>query len=174
MAPHRLLRILGATAALLLALPAAAQWQWVDQDGRKVFSDRPPPTDIPDKNIIKRPAKRSVNVAPERAANEQASTPASAPASASSGPAGVDKELAARRKKAEDMEAEKRRLDKEKIERTRADNCARARQAKRDLEAGGRIARTNEKGERVILDDAARAADMQRANQIIASDCGAR
>ncbi|MFX6884193.1 DUF4124 domain-containing protein, partial [Acinetobacter baumannii] len=34
---------------------AAAQWQWIDKDGRKVFSDRPPPQEIPEKNILKQP-----------------------------------------------------------------------------------------------------------------------
>ncbi|WP_216088085.1 DUF4124 domain-containing protein, partial [Shigella flexneri] len=29
--------------------------QWVDKDGRKVFSDRPPPVDVPAKNILKQP-----------------------------------------------------------------------------------------------------------------------
>jgi hypothetical protein len=33
-----------------------AQWQWIDKDGRKVYSDRSPPSDIQEKNILKRPA----------------------------------------------------------------------------------------------------------------------
>ena len=46
---------------LALALPAAgfAQWQWIDKDGRKVFSDRPPPADVPDKNILSQPGAKS-------------------------------------------------------------------------------------------------------------------
>ena len=52
---------LPATKILLLAVActwargAAAQWQWIDKDGRKVFSDRPPPADIQEKNILKQP-----------------------------------------------------------------------------------------------------------------------
>ena len=34
-----------------------------------------------------------------------------------------------------------------------------------------RIARTNEKGEREVLDDAARASEVKRAQSIIDSDC---
>jgi hypothetical protein len=34
------------------------------------------------------------------------------------------------------------------------------------------MARLNEKGERVILDDAARAQEAQRAREVIAADCG--
>ena len=35
-------------AALACSVPlmAAAQWQWLDKDGRKVFSDQPPPPNL--------------------------------------------------------------------------------------------------------------------------------
>jgi len=35
-----------------------------------------------------------------------------------------------------------------------------------------RLARVNERGERIVIDDAERAAEAQRARQTIASDCG--
>ena len=38
------------------ALSALAQWQWIDKDGHKVFSDRSPPPEINEKDILKRPA----------------------------------------------------------------------------------------------------------------------
>ena len=41
--------------ACTLPLAAVAQWQWLDKDGRKVFSDKSPPPDIPAKNILKQP-----------------------------------------------------------------------------------------------------------------------
>ena len=53
----------------------------------------------------------------------------------------------------------------------RAENCARARSYQKSLDSGMRIARTNDKGEREILDDAARAQEQQRTREIIASDC---
>ena len=37
------------------AITASAQWQWVEKDGRKIFSDRPPPSEIAEKDILKRP-----------------------------------------------------------------------------------------------------------------------
>ena len=37
------------------ASTAIAQWQWIDEHGRKTFSDRPPPPHIPEKNILKSP-----------------------------------------------------------------------------------------------------------------------
>jgi hypothetical protein len=53
----------------------------------------------------------------------------------------------------------------------RADNCKRAREHLASLDSGVRLARTNEKGEREILDDKARADEMQRTRQIMASEC---
>ena len=44
-----------AAGLLCIASSSMAQWQWLDRSGRKVFSDRPPPADISEKNIIKRP-----------------------------------------------------------------------------------------------------------------------
>ena len=41
----------------------------------------------------------------------------------------------------------------------------------RSLDSGVRIARTNEKGEREVLSDTARAAETQRTREVIASDC---
>ncbi|WP_157774172.1 DUF4124 domain-containing protein [Paracidovorax citrulli] len=38
----KLHRLLVLACACSWALGASAQWQWIDKDGRKVFSDRPP------------------------------------------------------------------------------------------------------------------------------------
>jgi hypothetical protein len=36
--------LLLAVAGASFAIPALAQWQWIDKDGRKVYSDRSPPS----------------------------------------------------------------------------------------------------------------------------------
>ena len=56
--PMLQLRVFALCLACMLPLLAQAQWQWIDKDGRKVFSDRAPPSDIPDKNILKQPGSR--------------------------------------------------------------------------------------------------------------------
>ena len=164
-------------AACLVSMAASAQWQWIDQAGRKVFSDRPPPMEVPEKNIVKRPGVRSpaadanpASGAPDLAV---ASVGASAPQSAASAPklSGVDQELAARKKKAEEAEVAKRKEAQENLLIAKVENCARAKQAKATLDSGMRMARINEKGEREILDDAARAAEAKRIQAIIESDC---
>ncbi len=163
--------------AIALTLPAAwAQWGWVDNSGRKVFSDTAPPASIPDKNIIKRPGNTSPAPAAEAAPNGSTSAAAPATPSTAATPAAPkvaekDAELEARKKQAEAAEEAKRKAEEERIARARADNCERARKSKAALDSGVRIATTNAKGEREFLDDKARAAEMQRIEAAIRSDC---
>ena len=174
--------------ALLFALTLAAtmaahaQYQWIDKDGRRVFSDRPPPADVPQKNVLKQPRMSNaplITTAPAAPA-AAASTPAAgeAPnaatrpaAAASAAPAGVDKALEEKKKQAEAAEAAQKKADEQRLAAARADNCKRAMNAKATLDSGMRMARLNDKGEREVLDDAQRAAELKRVNQIIAQDC---
>jgi hypothetical protein len=154
---------------LACALPALclAQWQWVDKDGRKVFSDRSPPADIPAKNIIKQPSTgKGRPAAPAEAAAEAPTPAASAPKVS-----GKDKELQEKKKLADAAEAEKKKAQEEEHAKMRADNCERAKRSKANFDSGVRISTTNAKGEREILDDAQRAAEAKRLEKIIASDC---
>jgi hypothetical protein len=156
--------------ALACAVPvlALAQWQWIDKDGRKVFSDQSPPADIPAKNILRRPGSKALQVAPAEAA--AASQPAK-PATSAPKLAGKDQELQDKKKLAESADAEKKRAKEEELAKAKADNCARAKRSKATFDSGVRISTTNDKGEREIMDDAARANEMKRLDGIIASDC---
>ena len=190
----RLLPKLVAFSALTVALAVSAQWQWLDKDGRKVYSDRAPPADVIDKNIIKRPAgapKSAVSqgtglnadgtpaAATENAQNSSVSqTPTAATASnavsaAASAPklSPLDKELLEKKKQAADAEAAKRRAEEDRVTRAKVENCALGKQAKASLDSGVRIARTNAKGEREVMDDAARAAETQRVQNVIDASC---
>lgn len=169
-APRTLLLV----ALMGLSWAASAQWQWVDKDGRKVFSDRPPPAGTPEKSIIRRGAGLPVMPPPGTDASGTAPTPAAKPAGndkVDDKSAAVDKELEAKKKKAQDAEEAKRKAEEDRIAKARMENCERAKQAKATLDSGVRIARTNTKGEKEILDDAARAAELQRVNNAIKSDC---
>jgi hypothetical protein len=162
--PLRAMALLSLT--LLLAVPLAqAQWMWRDKEGRVTASDRPPPRDIADKDILQRPVPESRRVA--------APTPAASAASAVAGaaPTALDKEVQARKKAAEAEQAAKAKADEERNAARRAENCRNARGNLATLESGVRIARTNDKGEREILEDAARNEEMRRAREVIASDC---
>lgn len=155
---------------LLLALSTAAmaQWQWVDGTGRKVFSDTPPPANIPDKSILKKPG---AGVAPAVAAAEPVAAPAPSAPAAPQAPA-RDNELEARKKQAEQAEEAKKKAEMERVVKARADSCERARKAKITMDSGVRLATTNAKGEREIMDDKVRAAESRRMEGIIRSECG--
>ncbi len=161
-----LLAILAATSSV------QAQWQWLDKDGRKVFSDRPPPADVSDKNIIKRPALVVKPVAsttgganPDDAEEEPSARPVAPKVT------GEDKQLQLRKKQLADADAAKQKAEQERIAKGRADNCARAMQSKATFEAGGRIVKPNAKGEREIMDDAAVASELRHIQDVINSDC---
>lgn len=177
--------------ACAFASAAMAQYQWVDKDGRKVFSDRPPPMDVPQKNIIKEPralmpapaatAAASATAAhdgatPVAKAGDQGAGSATPPADAAkAGAPGTDKSLEEAKTKAEEQEKARKKAEDEaktrKDAQARAENCQRARQAKVTLEPGRLVATTNANGERSYMDDATRTAELQRADQIIQRDC---
>lgn len=174
---HLLLLLAGWT----FALSAAAQWQWVGKDGRKVFSDRPPPADIQDKDILKQPGGRGRAKAPVAATEP---TEGAAPIAATAAPAakakadpntpkisGKDAELETKKKKLEEEEAAKKKAEDEKMAKARADNCERTKKAMVTIQSGARISTTNTKGEREIMDDSGRAAESKRLQAIIDSDC---
>ncbi|TAG36781.1 MAG: DUF4124 domain-containing protein [Polaromonas sp.] len=157
----------------LFAAPAHAQWQWIEKDGRKMFSDRPPPADIQDKDILRRPQGASRASMAAETATIAAVKPASAPALKASAPklSGKDAELEAKKKKAEDDEAAKKKADEEKLAKTKAENCERAKSGLATLQSGVRMASVNAKGEREVYDDAKRQAETKRTQEIIDSSC---
>lgn len=178
----KLTRALSLALVCMVPLLAAAQWQWIDRDGRKIFSDRPPPPDIPPRSILKQPggapAPAPAAAAPAAAADAAASAAAAAPAAArppANAPklSGKDKELEDKKKAAEAAEADKKKAEAEKVAKAKAENCARARRAKATFDSGARVATTNAKGEREIMDDAGRAVETKRLEGIIASECAA-
>ena len=161
----------------LLSFSATAQWAWVDKNGRKIFSDRAPPADIPSKSIFKQPGAPLRSAAPEPvqpAVSATADAPvAQAPkdAASSAKPSGIDPVLAERKKKEEQAIEAKRKTEQERATRLKADNCDRAKLAKKGLDSGVRMATTNALGERQIMDDAARQVESKRIQSIIDMDC---
>ncbi len=154
--------------ALIVALghsSALAQgiWKWRDKDGHVQVSDRPPPVEIPEKDILQRPHGAR---APLPAASDAASLP--------EGPR-VDPTLEAKKTKAQadQAAADKAKKDAELAKRNQAklETCQRARNQLAALESGQRIGRMNDKGEREILDDAGRAAEIARSRSIMDSAC---
>ena len=162
--PCLLSRMPWIAAGLWLVLaPAQAQYVWKDSKGQMHASDQPPPRDVVDKNVIKRPAAA-------RPAAPAAASAASAPRPvAASAP--VDPELAQRRARAEQDAKAKAQAEAQRVAAQRAENCQRARAHLATLDAGTRLVRVTPQGERVVIDDAVRAREAAEARNVMASDC---
>ena len=96
---------------------------------------------------------------------------ASAPAQETVAKAKVDPELEARKKKTEQEQSDKRQgrgRQSGRAARRKLPACA---SHMATLDSGIRLTRTNEKGEREILDDKQAPTRCNRTRQIISSDC---
>jgi hypothetical protein len=169
----KLLRVISLAAALLPAL-ACAQWQWIDKDGRKVFSDRSPPAEIPARNILKQPAGKAPPP-PAEAEAPQAAASAAVAKTAAIVPkvSGQDKALEEKKKQAQQEEEAKKKAAEEKFAREKAENCERVKRGLTTYTSGVRVRAPNAKGELEYLTDEQRAAEAKRLQAIIANDCKA-
>jgi hypothetical protein len=129
-------RILIAAIALALALPALAQqlYKWVDKDGKTYYSDTPPPNQ----------ESKAIGTHSGISASAATTPPKTAVAR--------DKELEKGRQDA--REAAKKADEAARLAAARDEQCQRLRQQYQQLVDGGRIHKYNDKGERVMLDDA--------------------
>jgi hypothetical protein len=171
--------LLVALAGALVAPSAAAQYQWRDDNGRMVFSDRPPPSTVPPGNVVRSPARPPAARAdaPRRADAEPAASAASdaagEPASAA-GPASVaDRELASRKRAAERAEKDKRDAEQRATAERRDRFCEEARTALRTLESGMRVARVNAQGEREFLSEDERERRASELKRDVQQECRA-
>lgn len=190
--PMNTQKLLIAAAFSACSCSVFAQWQWMDEGGRKVFSDRPPPAHISPQQILKQP--HGTPAATERVLYPTTSSnTATAPAPAPAAQAQADKQAQAADKAKEQAQSEQAKQDaenaaqdkaleeaKRKAEeaeqkkqqaKVRQDNCARARAAQLTLDSGMRLANINEKGERGFMTEEQRKADVQRAQKAIKDNC---
>jgi Domain of unknown function (DUF4124) len=173
------LLVLATLAAFFATSSAFAQWGWTDKEGRRIFSDQAPASEVPDKSIFKRPVGAQAKAKAAEVA-EAASAAASAPAGTASAPkaaasaakpSGKDAELEKKKKEKETAEADKKKAEADKFAAAQVENCTRAKRGKATYDSGVRISTTNAKGEREYLDDAARVVETKRLDGIIAADC---
>lgn len=152
--------VLGSSAVL-----AQGIWKWRDKDGRVQISDRPPPNEVPEKDVLQRPHSARVPMATQAASDAASEAPVPR----------VDASLEARKNKAqaEQLAADKAKKDAEAAKRAqaKAENCQRARAYMQGLDTGLRVSRVNEQGQREFLDDNARAAEVARTRENINANC---
>jgi len=153
------------TAAVLCTPALSAQWKWRDAQGSVQYSDRPPPADVQDSQILSRPRGRPATPAATKPADEAPASAAKPSVKAS------DPQLEAQKKKLEEAEAAKKKAEEAKRNQANMETCQRARNYEKSLSDGLRISRTNSKGEREILDDQGRASELARTREVIGSSC---
>lgn len=153
---------------------AAPLWVWKDDAGRPVYSDLPPPAQVPNARIVRQPGPAGASPAaaePDRPAPPVAAVPTPAATGAPTAvpkPGPADAAAAAEdKRKAEEAQRATARRNAD----IRADNCKRAQASRATLQTGGRLATVDEQGRRVIMDEAMRNAEQSRLDQIIADNC---
>lgn len=175
MYPTRRLKsnLLSMLVLALMAAPAWAQWQWLDVNGKKVFSDLAPPSDVPDKNILSRPGVPTARKAASDAAKEGAAGAPNVEAPKVPDPVATKKaaELEAKKKQAENAEKAKQKAEEQRVAAARADNCQRAQTALTNLNTGTPMRTMNAQGERIYMDDSARQAEKIRLQTAVQQNC---
>jgi Skp family chaperone for outer membrane proteins len=145
----------------LLAAPASAQqlYKFVGPDGRVQYSDRPP---AGAQKVEKVTSSRVSTIgSPGASGGEAGKAPKTA----------AEQEQAFRQRRAE--AEEKAKKDEKLAQETKAKDayCASARRELTSLQSGQRIVRTDDKGERVYLEDAQIQQEIARVQRDIAANC---
>lgn len=128
-------------------------YQWKDKSGQIVYSDNPPPGNIPSRRL-------------RRDAVGEISGQEAAPAKSV-----ADQELELKKRQQEQGEKQAKAEKDSANAKAKSQNCEMAKNQLAALESGQRIARFNAKGEREYLDDAQRAAEVERTKKAVADNC---
>ena len=155
---------------------AWAQWQWIDEGGRRVFSDRPPPTHIDPSKILRSPhrttpvyqlpkapsppteAQEPAAPSPQVAATDKAPPEAEAPLTREQQAAVAEQEAKAKQEAA-------------RLAREQQENCRRAQAALGTLQSGAPVSHVDAQGRRGFMSAEQRQKDMAHARRIISQDC---
>lgn len=144
-------RLTLAVAALLVTTAVHAQiYQWKDENGKTVISDKPPvgAARAPRKIDAETPA---ANAAPQKTT--------------------ADREMDFRKRQQESQEKTEKAQKEELAAGQKKENCERARRYLQSLESGERIALRDGQGERYYMEDAQRQQEIGKAQQTVQADC---
>ena len=142
---------------LFASAAAAQQYKWTDQNGKTQYGDVPPP------GVKAQRLKPPPGPAPApSAAGKKDEKGAAKP---------LSPEAAYRKRQEEAQKENEKATQAEQEAAAKRENCQRSQEALRTFEAGGRISRTDAKGERYFLDDAQVAQEMAPTRQIVQQSC---
>lgn len=155
--------------------PSEAQWAWKDGNGRLVYSDRPPPSEIKPAQIVRQPSTQVLaNPAPASGPVDEAGKPSDAKNSnpTPNAPKTIaERDMEFRKRQQERADSDKKAAEEQTKSAAKTAECDRARGYMKSLEDGVRITRTDAAGNREFLDDAQRAAEVDRTRKIIQGAC---
>lgn len=159
------------TTGLLLMFVACsnalAQFVWIDVNGTRQYSDRPPPASVPKNKILKEPVMelrnaRTADVEPAPVVAVQD------PAAAPKGPqTTAEKNADYIKRKTDQSDKDKKTTDEAKNAADKAKNCERAQAYSRSLQSGERIASTDKNGEKSYISDDKRAQDVRDTQRVL-------
>ncbi|QOY92814.1 DUF4124 domain-containing protein [Massilia sp. UMI-21] len=155
------LRLIAVCTLVLSSGLAHAQYAWIGENGVRQFSDRPPPPDTPPHKILKAPGRSLPALAPRSAPDADA--PAAKPA-----PTLAQREADYRKRLLQREEQDKKEAAEAQRRRAQAEHCQAARDVRAQVASGARIARFDASGERSFVSDEERAAQLARADRILA------
>lgn len=144
-------RLALALAAFSVAILANAQiYQWKDESGKTVISDKPPVGTAS-------PAKKLDSASPSSSPSNQKSL--------------ADRELDLRKRQKETQDSSEKAAKEQAASAERTKNCDAARHHLQTLESGERIALRDDKGERYFMEDAQREQEITSTRQLIQTNC---
>ena len=152
---------LGITSTAALVSAHAQTYQWKDNNGRTVISDRPPPGTAR--------TKRAIGEAPP--ATDFVETPASSEKKAEAPKTTAEKDLEFKKRQQEAREKAEKAEKEQVAAREKQANCENARRNLAALESNQPVASLDEKGERQAMDTNQRNQEMERARRFMAESC---
>lgn len=144
-------RIAPALAVILFSSTTSAQiYQWKDENGKTVISDKPPAGQVLQQKKI-----------------DTESTPPTTAIQKSA----ADRELEFRKRQKEAKENAEKTSKEQTAIAEQKENCDNGRRHLQVLESGERIAMRDDKGERYFMEDAQRQIEIQKTRKSIEQNC---
>ncbi len=138
-------------AALLAATAVNAQiYQWKDENGKTIISDKPPV------GFARQP--RKIEADPSVASSSPQKTAA-------------DRELEFRKRQKESQENTEKANKEQSASAEKKENCESIRRHLQALESGERIGMRDDKGERYFMEDAQREQEIAKVRQTMQTNC---
>lgn len=140
-----------AAVALLVATTVNAQiYQWKDENGKTIISDKPPMGNV-------RQQRKIASETPVASPSPQKTT--------------ADRDLEFRKRQKESQESAEKAKKEQTASADKQENCNSARRHLKALESGERIALRDDKGERYFMEDQQREQEIEKSRQAVQSNC---